>query len=104
MKKTITLIAIALALGAAAQEELKTIVLKESEIGCIIPPRSIEPVAFVWDADAYYRSQVVPLSYESVVNCFGEPFGSVAIDEDLPFVHTLTGAAYTFDYIRPMAR
>lgn len=99
MKTTITIFAIALALGAAAQEELKTIVLKESEIGCIIPPRSIEPTVYVWDADAYYRAQIKQpiLSNEQF-------YGTMPLSEDLPFVHTLRGSVYTFDFLQYTVR
>jgi hypothetical protein len=107
MKTIITLFAMTLGFGAMAQEEQPTVVTIEdgSEIGCIIWPKSIKPVVFVWDADTYYRNLLRFPSWDAI-----NPFGynqeaRYHFDEDLPFVQVLTtGSIYSFDYIRNTAR
>lgn len=110
MRRTfITLFAIVVVFGATAQE----VKIPEQVEFVHVAPR---PVPFVFDADAYYRSQVAqPAIAWNIhsLHCSNSNFdydtyykslGPQPLNEDLPFVHTLTGAVFTFDYIRPMAR
>lgn len=99
MKNIIALFACLITLGAIAQNETETRVLEKSEIVCIIPQKRIEPIVYQWDANAYHRAQLKQpvLTNEQI-------YGTMPLSEDLPFVHTLRGAVYTFDYIRATAR
>ena len=118
MKAIITLFALALGFSTMAQqEEVKIATIDDSpEIGCIIPLKTIEPIVYAWDADGYYRTQVVQPAIAWNIHrlhcgnsnfdydAYYQSLGPQPLNEDLPFVHTLTGAAFTFDYIRNTAR
>jgi hypothetical protein len=107
MKTIITLFAFSLGFSAMAQQEESKIATLDDgpEIGCIIPLKTIEPLLFVWDVDEYYRTQFEFPSWEVMIPFGYNEHGYFHLNEDLPFSQVLTtGAIYTFDYIRPMAR
>jgi hypothetical protein len=101
-------------LAVFAQNEEPVEQVNEAEPGCVIWPLELKVIPQVFDADAYYRSQVVQphgLTYQ--LPCGNSDFdldayilsqGPLPLNEDLPLINTLNGAVFTFDYIRPTVR
>ena len=98
---------------AQAQDNQKQEPVKVKEVpetGCIIWP--VEPpktVPHIFDADEYYRHQIVqPFYVQDEASkqdpCHYRSFTKGVLDEDLPFVNTLTGTVFTFDYLRNSVR
>ena len=100
MKKILVFALLFSGFGLFAQEKQTngTVSIERKEIGCIIQPRYIEPVRIV-DVNYYFRAQILQ---PTTVN--EQPNGTMPLSKDLPYVQTIRGAVYTFDYIRYTAR
>jgi len=106
MKNILLLFVLLLGFAAQAQEkpaeEIKTIKIEDPGKICILWPQELKPIPLVFNADDYYRSQVVQVPSEVKVGT--TPVGSMQLSEDLPFVHTINGSVYTFDFLRYSVR
>ncbi len=104
MNKITFIIAIFIGFTAFGQEEANENIQEkgsqEPEIGCIIWPEDIKVRPLAFSADDYFRAQILPNNYETNINVFGSPNGSMPLSKDLPFVHTIRGAVYTADYLK----
>lgn len=108
MKNTILLFALFLGFATFGQdkpvEEIKTLKIQEPKDVCILWPAELKSPPLVFNADDYYRGQVVQAPFEYKVGTSQAGTGSMPLSEDLPFVHTLNGSVYTFDYLRNSIR
>lgn len=113
--KTLTFLFVFLLAVAFAQAQdnqpQKPVKVKEvPEAGCIIWPAELpKPVPHIVDADEYYRNQIVQPFYvrdeaSKQDPCHYHGFTKGVLDEDLPFINTLTGTVFTFDYLRNSVR
>jgi hypothetical protein len=104
MKYIFSILFLIVGCAVFAQDEKPIEQVNEVEPGCVIWPLELKPVPVVFDADAYYRSQVVqPYSLTYRLPCGNSDFdldayilsqGPLPLNEDLPFVHTLNGAVF----------
>jgi hypothetical protein len=104
MKNTLLIFALFLGFTAFSQEkpnqEITVKVLEGPADTCILWPADIEPKLLPKNVaiDNYYRTQIV------------KPIGEFhelkdwKLSEDLPFMHTVNGAVYSFDYLRYRGR
>jgi hypothetical protein len=114
MKYILSILFLFAGLAVFAQNEEPVEQVNEAEPGCVIWPLELKVIPQVFDADAYYRSQVVQphgLTYQlrfgnsdidlGAYHLYQDP---IPLNEDLPLVNTLNGAVFSFDYIRPTMR
>ncbi len=100
-----------------ANENIQEKGSQEPEIGCIIWPEEIAIRQLAFNVDDYFRSQIVQpyslitrfpcgnISKEARERYFEKKSKRVGpLNQDLPFMHTLTGSVYTFDYFRNSVR
>ena len=82
---------------------------------CIIWPAEVAKITpVVFNSDEYYRTQVKqPYGISFQLPCGNSDFdldayiisrGPEPLNENLPFVNTLRGSVYTFDYLRYQVR
>ena len=106
MKKIVLLTFLFIGFVASAQNEKGAsgeiiTVEKEEKPECIIWPLKIKSVPMVFNADAYYRSQIKQ-PWVSAGCAYQDPVK--ALSKDRPFIHTINGSVYTFDYLRYQVR
>jgi hypothetical protein len=97
MKNALLIFALFLGFAASAQET-KIIEPDKTWVTTCIPRALHVEIPVVFSADAYYRTQLrKPIGeFNSLQNW--------ALSKELPFMHTITGSVYTFDFIRYTVR
>ncbi len=104
MKNALLIFALFLGFAATAQEEntVKETVLKldSTWVTTCIPRALHVEIPVVFSADDYYRTQLKkPISdFINLYNWNG------ALSKELPFMHTINGSVYSFEFIRYTVR
>ena len=125
MKTFITALSLSFFLAAFAQPRdipLKKMPVQKSGITCghfnsqVVKPLELAQPFIAFSADEYFRAQIIQPNIFWDIQRFGcglsnfqaqnywESLGPRPLYQDLPFVHTLTGAVFTFDYLRLSVR
>ena len=97
MKYSLAFFALFLGLFCSAQEIKK--VNSEPTKTCIIPPLEIEDLkiaaCYVLPEDWFLQSQI-----QQPTRINEQPNGTMPLSKELPYVHTIRGAVYTYDHLR----